>query len=76
MLDLVTRSREDCVLIESDRLKLARQQIEFRGRQCGQKAVTSSTGIRHCGWSAIFVITGGAQWAQTLFKSASFRTEI
>ena len=33
MLEWVTRSRKDRVLIERDRLQLGRQQIKVRGRQ-------------------------------------------
>jgi hypothetical protein len=49
MLDLVTRSREDRVLIERDPLEFGRQQTEVRWRQCCQKAVTNSAGARHFG---------------------------
>ena len=44
MLDLVTRSRKDRVLIERDRLQLGHQQIEVRCRQRCQKAVTFPPG--------------------------------
>jgi hypothetical protein len=47
MLDLVTRSREDRVAIERDRLLLGRQKVEVRRRQCCQQTVTYSAGTRH-----------------------------
>jgi hypothetical protein len=47
MLDGVTRSREDLVLVERDRLQPGRQQINIRGQQCCKKTVTNSDGARH-----------------------------
>jgi hypothetical protein len=53
MLDLATRSRQNHVLIERDPLQLGRQQIEVRGWQCCQKAVTNWAGTPHRGWPVV-----------------------
>ena len=47
MLDRVTRSREDLVLVERDHLQPGRQQINICGQQCCKKAVTNSDGACH-----------------------------
>ncbi|MGY4284858.1 hypothetical protein ACVWXO_004078 [Bradyrhizobium sp. LM2.7] len=47
MLDRVTRSREDLVLVERDRLQPGRQQINIRWQQCCKKAVINSDAAGH-----------------------------
>jgi hypothetical protein len=47
VVDRVTCSYQDRVLIERDCLKLAPKLIEIRGPQFRQKAVTSFTTTRH-----------------------------
>lgn len=44
LVDLVTRSRDDRVLLERDGLQFGPQKIEVRRRQCCEKAITD------CAW--------------------------
>lgn len=47
VVDLITGSRQDRILIERDRLELGTQQIQVRCRQCCEKAITISAGSTH-----------------------------
>ena len=53
VLDGVTRSRNDRVLVECNHLKLGPQQVKVRCRQCCKKAITHSRRRRHCGEPAV-----------------------
>src|SRR6185436_5243742 len=53
VLDGVTGSRNDRVLVECNHLKLGPQQVKVRCRQCCKKAITHSRKRRHCGQPAV-----------------------